>query len=504
MLVYVLDHLHEDLCRVKEKPYLEVKEKDINETEDEASIRYWSSYMKREDSIITDLFHGQYKSEIKCLKCGYVSVTFDPFIFLSLPIPNTNFSIKIKFFYENPFKGMILIDFIFTEQSTVFDLKEFVLTKLKEKAYLIVMLTKDLQFKQILKDSETLMPFLESNDFELIIYETNYSIEDHDNKLFVCSPTKFIEETSFLFMKKQVQKQIMYPKPFIICKDLKVIDIYFEVFKYYRNVFPDIDRYTSLEDFKSKFEKDDDYIEKEFHIYRRRNDFLQIFILNNISESSTDFEKKKCEFCGQNCPYCYFNFTDDILIESIYNKLRNRKIFILLINFPSQSIKLKEDIMNKYTIVRNSCLSVYNCLQSFREGEKLDRDNSWYCSKCKKHQESMKKIDIYRFPKLLIFHLKRFRNKNVNFGIIQNQKNVTLVEYPLENLMISQINSDKNHVYDLFAVSCHTGTISSGHYTAMCKNKDNWYMFDDSSVYKVSSSSVTCQSAYILFYRKKN
>jgi hypothetical protein len=502
--VYVLDHLHEDLCRVKEKPYIEVKEKDINETEDEASIRYWLNYIKREDSIITDLFHGQYKSEIKCLKCGYISIKFDPFIFLSLPIPNTNFSIKLKFFYENPFKGMSLIDFIFTEQSTVFDLKEFVFNKLKENMNLIVMLTKDLQFKQILKDSETLMPFLERTDFEIIISETKYSMEDTENKLFICSPTKIVEETSFLFMKKQIQKQFFYPKPFIICKELKVIDLHYEVFKYYRNLLPDIDRSRNLEDFKLNLELDDEeYLEKEFNIYRKRNDFLQLLILNNISESSTDFEKKRCEFCGQHCPSCCFNFSDEMLIDYIYNKLRNRKIFILLVNFPSNINKIEEEYMNRYSLVRNSVLSVYNCIQAFREGEKLEKDNSWYCSKCKKHQESLKKIDIYRFPKILILHLKRFRNKNSNLSMIHNQKNLTLVEYPLENLVLTQVICDSNNVYDLFAVSCHTGSISSGHYTAMCKNKENWYMFDDASVYKISSSTVISPSAYVLFFRKK-
>lgn len=31
---------------------------------------------------------GQYKSAIRCLSCGYESVTFEPFMFLSLPIAN--------------------------------------------------------------------------------------------------------------------------------------------------------------------------------------------------------------------------------------------------------------------------------------------------------------------------------------------------------------------------------------------------------------------------------
>jgi len=43
--------------------------------------------MKRNDSIIRDLFYGQYKSQVECPECKEVSVTFEPFLTLQLPIP---------------------------------------------------------------------------------------------------------------------------------------------------------------------------------------------------------------------------------------------------------------------------------------------------------------------------------------------------------------------------------------------------------------------------------
>ena len=42
---------------------------------------------KRNDSIITDYFHGQFKSTVRCPTCSLVSVTFDPFCTVSLPLP---------------------------------------------------------------------------------------------------------------------------------------------------------------------------------------------------------------------------------------------------------------------------------------------------------------------------------------------------------------------------------------------------------------------------------
>ena len=45
--------------------------------------------MARNKSIIVDLFQGQLKSTLTCLKCGNVSIKFDPLMYLSLPlVPN--------------------------------------------------------------------------------------------------------------------------------------------------------------------------------------------------------------------------------------------------------------------------------------------------------------------------------------------------------------------------------------------------------------------------------
>ena len=47
----------------------------------------WDNHLLRNRSVVVDLFHGQLKSCVKCHKCGTTSVRFDPFTFLSLPLP---------------------------------------------------------------------------------------------------------------------------------------------------------------------------------------------------------------------------------------------------------------------------------------------------------------------------------------------------------------------------------------------------------------------------------
>ena len=53
----------------------------------EVAKEAWNDYRKRNDSIIVDIFHGQLKSTLVCPVCEKVSVKFDPFCFLSVPVP---------------------------------------------------------------------------------------------------------------------------------------------------------------------------------------------------------------------------------------------------------------------------------------------------------------------------------------------------------------------------------------------------------------------------------
>lgn len=88
LLAFLLDGLHEDLNRIKNKPYFEIKDAS-GRPDEEVADEYWSNHFARNDSIIVDLCHGQYRSTLVCPVCNKSSVTFDPFMYLSLPLPST-------------------------------------------------------------------------------------------------------------------------------------------------------------------------------------------------------------------------------------------------------------------------------------------------------------------------------------------------------------------------------------------------------------------------------
>ena len=81
-----LDILNEDLNKTTKKEYIEMKEKGENESDEECAKRFWECNLKRNDSIITDLFCGQFKSTITCPDCGWINITFDPFDTINLPL----------------------------------------------------------------------------------------------------------------------------------------------------------------------------------------------------------------------------------------------------------------------------------------------------------------------------------------------------------------------------------------------------------------------------------
>ena len=102
---YLLDALHEDTNRVTKKPYVEKPEQADNETDEEAADKAWELHLRREDSHVLENFMGQVKSRVQCCTedCRRVSTTFDPFMFLSVPIPGSSErTIPITFVPLNP------------------------------------------------------------------------------------------------------------------------------------------------------------------------------------------------------------------------------------------------------------------------------------------------------------------------------------------------------------------------------------------------------------------
>jgi len=82
---FLMDGLHEDLNRVKSKPYVEHMEA-FGMEDSKASIESWKKHLLRHDSIFVDHTQGMHRSHLTCPKCGKESIKFDVYSSISLPL----------------------------------------------------------------------------------------------------------------------------------------------------------------------------------------------------------------------------------------------------------------------------------------------------------------------------------------------------------------------------------------------------------------------------------
>ncbi|KAL5235637.1 hypothetical protein ACI65C_003047 [Semiaphis heraclei] len=80
-LTILLDWLHDDLNQPEDNRIILGASKETGEED-------WGNWTKANNSIIQQLFYGQQKSTVSCDTCFEKSVTFEPFLSLSLPLPS--------------------------------------------------------------------------------------------------------------------------------------------------------------------------------------------------------------------------------------------------------------------------------------------------------------------------------------------------------------------------------------------------------------------------------
>lgn len=132
-LGWLLSDLEEDLNRIKDKPYITKPDSTDEMVHDPEALRTlaeecWNIYKARNDSVISDLFAGVYKSTLTCPECNKVSISFDPFNTVTLPLPIDNVWVHNVWYFpiwEPPVMVPVDVD----KNATFLAIKEFLATK---------------------------------------------------------------------------------------------------------------------------------------------------------------------------------------------------------------------------------------------------------------------------------------------------------------------------------------------------------------------------------------
>ncbi|XP_073425712.1 ubiquitin carboxyl-terminal hydrolase 19 isoform X3 [Dendrobates tinctorius] len=133
-MAFLLDGLHEDLNRIQNKPYTETVDSD-GRPDEEVADEAWLRHKLRNDSFVVDLFQGQYKSKLVCPVCAKVSITFDPFLYLPVPLPQKQKVLTVFYFAKEPHKKPIkFLVSIGKENSSAADVLESISQSVRVKA----------------------------------------------------------------------------------------------------------------------------------------------------------------------------------------------------------------------------------------------------------------------------------------------------------------------------------------------------------------------------------
>lgn len=181
------------------------------------------------------------------------------------------------------------------------------------------------------------------------------------------------------------------------------------------------------------------------------------------------------------------------------------------VNFETfESLSLSIPLKNKGSDLIKE-FDILDCFDYYFKKEKLDKKNKMECNFCYLKNQSNMYTKLWKTPKILVIHIKRFL---VNDYGIPIQKISNKINYPINNLDISKYinpnSPDKDKCkYNLIGVNNHLGGISCsyGHYISIVKNRydNNWYKFDDDNLQKVNyEEDVINKDAYLLFYYRNN
>lgn len=152
-------------------------------------------------------------------------------------------------------------------------------------------------------------------------------------------------------------------------------------------------------------------------------------------------------------------------------------------------------------------VSLEQCLDSYHLCEELSKDDWAWCRKTEQFERTLKRLQIWSVPQVLVVHLKRFGRESLQGPL---EKIETIVNCPMELDLLGWVAGPKppdGARYRLFATVNHMGGLGGGHYTAHAMvgerpGASEWYHFNDSTVQSAEESSVVSKATYILFYER--
>ncbi|XP_067866457.1 ubiquitin carboxyl-terminal hydrolase 32 isoform X2 [Heterodontus francisci] len=476
LLAFLLDGLHEDLNRVHDKPYVELKDSD-GRPDFEVAAEAWENHLRRNKSIVVDLFHGQLKSQVKCKMCGHISVRFDPFNFLSLPLPMDSYMhleitvIKLdgttpvryglRLNMDEKYTGLKkqLSDLCGLKSEQILlgevhgsNIKNFPQDNQKVRLSVSGFLcafeipvpgsptsaTSPVQTDSFLvplsngrhnqsSNANPMKPNLIPNGIPSTVVpagiENNLpnglpnghlpAVTDSPFIGYIIAVHRKMMRTELYFLSSQKNRPSLFGMPLIV-----PCTVHTRKKDLYDAVWIQVSRLASPlppQEASNHAQDCDDSMGYQYP-----------FTLRVVNKD------------GNTCSCCsWYRFCRGCKIDCSDERASVGNAYIA-IDWDPTALHLRyqtsqERICEEHESVEQSRraqaepINLDSCLRAFTSEEELGEDELYYCSKCKTHRLATKKLDLWRLPPILIIHLKRFQF--VNGRWIKSQK---IVKFPRE------------------------------------------------------------------------
>ncbi|XP_061265891.1 ubiquitin carboxyl-terminal hydrolase 11 isoform X6 [Bos javanicus] len=464
LLSFLLDGLHEDLNRIKKKEYVELCDA-AGRPDQEVAQEAWQNHKRRNDSVIVDTFHGLFKSTLVCPDCGNVSVTFDPFCYLSVPLPVSHKRVMEVFFVSmDPRRKPEQHRLVVPKKGKISDLCVALAkhTGISPERMMVADVFSH-RFYKIYQLEESLSSILDRDDI-FIRYVTRPSSDDEDDG-----------------DEKDLEDKDRLPKPGRVTEG--------------SSQDPGLEQAGPSSRVVSRSRAPVDNSPGPSH-WPQRARRKHLFTLHTVNSNGTSdrstFNEDTHGVSFSSQPYIAIDWEPEMK-KRYYDEVEAEGY-------------VKHDCVGY--VLKKAPVQLQECIELFTTVETLEKENPWYCPTCKQHQLATKKLDLWMLPETLIIHLKRF-----SYTKFSREKLDTLVEFPIRDLDFSEFvikpqndSARELYKYDLIAVSNHYGGLRDGHYTTFACNKDSgqWHYFDDSSVSPVTENQIESKAAYVLFYQRQD
>ena len=188
-------------------------------------------------------------------------------------------------------------------------------------------------------------------------------------------------------------------------------------------------------------------------------------------------------------------------VYNMHYKNSNSKICDKLVGTEIQEISCKQ-CNEKYHNIDTILWTTLNMSESIEESLqnefKIKETLDWVCDKCKS-VSGTRTIRYWRLPEIWPIVLNRFGDR-------KNVKGINIPEEIILGNGIELQNEDKTN-YELICIANHYGTMQGGHYNAICKETNEWVMYDDLNIVKISNDQKikflnNNKACYVLFYKR--